>query len=266
MAAVLWRCGKCKVIVSSVLVNRLLQQFLNPGPVTMAIMAANTLLFAMALALSTRTLDFYLEPDLEANILLGAKWPYGLLSGQYWRLLTAGFLHAGIIHFAVNSLTLLDMGSWMEDLFGRWRFTAIYIFSTMAGFWLSAWKSPSTSVGASAALFGLIGAVVAAGLRDRGHFGQWVRTIFIKYMFMSMGLNIVLAWNWMDRMDNWAHLGGFLGGALSALVLGVAPREAHPEAKAESPFTLARVISIAVYPLLLWAYWEAFVFFRAFRL
>src|SRR3974377_764740 len=85
--------------------------------------------------------------------------------GQWWRLVTAGFLHGNLMHILMNSWVLFDLGAQVEEIYGASRMWVIYLLSSCAGFLASAWWNPGISVGASAGLCGLIGAMIALGVR-----------------------------------------------------------------------------------------------------
>jgi rhomboid protease GluP len=89
------------------------------------------------------------------------------MQGEVWRLLMACFLHIGVWHLAVNSYGLFILGPWMEEIFGRRRTWILYLVSGIMGFAASAFLSRSLSAGASGCLFGLMGAGLAFGYRER---------------------------------------------------------------------------------------------------
>jgi len=103
----------------------------------------------------------------------GAKYREAMvLDGQWWRLVTAGFLHGGLLHIAMNSWVLFDLGAQVEESYGSSRFLVFYFVSTVFGFLASFWFSNSLSVGASAGLMGLIGAMIALGVRGESRTGR----------------------------------------------------------------------------------------------
>jgi rhomboid protease GluP len=150
--------------------------------------------------------------------LFGAKYGPLMAAGQWWRLITAGFLHGGLLHIGMNLWVLFDLGTQVEEAFGTRRYLAIYVFSTITGFWASTWWSPgATSVGASAPLFGCIGAMIAFGTMMRAsamgsaiksHYTRWAVYGFIMGLLPGM------------RIDNAAHLGGLAGGFVVAYIAG----------------------------------------------
>ena len=95
----------------------------------------------------------------------GAKFGAAIAAGQWWRLVTAGFLHGGLLHILMNSWVLFDLAPQVEEIYGASRMWVIYFVSSVGGFYLSnLWNPRALSVGASAALCGLIGAMIALGV------------------------------------------------------------------------------------------------------
>jgi rhomboid protease GluP len=156
--------------------------------------------------------------DISGRVLevLGAKWGPDIWSGhEYWRLVTAGFLHGSVLHIAFNSWALFVLGAQVEEFFGTPRFLVIYFTSTVTGFYLSARMSPGLSIGASAGIMGLIGAIVAFGHAMNSPVGRHIRNQALGWL----GFNLL--WGFMgSQIDNYAHIGGFLGGLAVAYVAG----------------------------------------------
>lgn len=156
-----------------------------------------------------------------------AFWP-GLLgtwrpnyAAQPWAMfLTYGFLHGGLAHFAVNMVTLWSLGVWVIERVGAGRFAVIYALSLLGGAAAFALLAADLRpmVGASGALFGLAGAVLAWETRDRfeGAVSLWP---VVRAVGLLAGLNLVLWWA-MDGLLAWqTHLGGFVAGWASALAV-----------------------------------------------
>src|SRR5207249_7151851 len=129
---------------------------------TILILLINISLF-IATSLVARTMGE--GPTIDA---FGAKWgPRIFQEHEWWRLVTAGFLHGGILHIAMNSWVLYDLGAQVEQVYGTSRMIVFYFVSTVCGFFLSTLWNPGISVGSSAGIFGLIGAMIALGVRHR---------------------------------------------------------------------------------------------------
>jgi rhomboid protease GluP len=106
----------------------------------------------------------YLNPQAGLT-RFGASLPAPYMQGQWWRLITAGFLHGGVFHILMNSWVLFDLGAEVEQLYGTSRLIVFYFVSTITGFWTSSHLGLHSSVGSSAGIFGLIGAMLAFGVR-----------------------------------------------------------------------------------------------------
>ena len=154
--------------------------------------------------------------DSQTLFLFGAKYSPAIFAGQWWRLVTAGFLHAGVIHILMNSWVLYDLGATTEQFFGTYRMLVIYFVSTVTGFLASALWSMSLSIGASAALMGLVGAMIAFGMQDRTGMGSAIKTMAIRWAIYMLLFGLILR----GIVDNWAHIGGLAGGFVTAYIAG----------------------------------------------
>ena len=145
---------------------------------------------------------------LQEGALLGPA----VADGQYWRLLSAGFLHGGFFHLLFNMFSLYILGSMLEPAIGRLRFALIYFVSLLAGSFGALLVEPNSfTVGASGAIFGLMAAAVIV-MRNRGispmesGLGLWI------------GLNLLLTFT-IPNISIGGHIGGLIGGGLAALLL-----------------------------------------------
>ncbi|MBP3799592.1 MAG: rhomboid family intramembrane serine protease, partial [Bacilli bacterium] len=138
-------------------------------------------------------------------------------SGEYYRLLTGTFLHANIIHLFCNMYALYILGTQLESFVGKIKFLIIYIFSALTGSLLSLiFLNNGISIGASGAIFGLTGALIYFGLHYRVYLGSVVKTNLIPIIVLNLLLGFM-----MKGIDNWAHIGGLIGGILCNMALGV---------------------------------------------
>jgi rhomboid protease GluP len=155
--------------------------------------------------------------DIDGRTLFnfGAKLSQAVFAGQWWRLITAGFLHGGLLHIMMNSWALFDLGAQVEEIYGTSRLIVFYFVATFFGFFASTLWSPSLSVGSSAGLFGLIGAMIALGVKHRSALGEAIRAMYVRWAMYGLlfGLLPGLA------IDNAAHLGGLAAGFGIAYVL-----------------------------------------------
>jgi rhomboid protease GluP len=147
----------------------------------------------------------------------GAKINESLAAGEAWRLVTPVFLHAGLLHIGVNMYSLWALGPAVERFFGRARFLVVYLLSGISGVLLSLAMSPNPSVGASGAIFGLLGALAAFLYLHRATFGQLGamqlrQLVFVALINLGMGLT--------PGIDNWGHVGGLVAGVALAWFLG----------------------------------------------
>ncbi len=140
----------------------------------------------------------------------GALIPALVAQGESWRLLSSVFLHSGIAHLGFNMLSLYFLGSFTEEAFGRGRFFALYVLSGVAGglayLYFGGFNQPA--VGASGAIFGLLGGVLGYAVR-RGTF-SWQNPL-IRQLLILLALNLYLGFS-IPNISNTAHLGGLAGG------------------------------------------------------
>jgi membrane associated rhomboid family serine protease len=155
----------------------------------------------------------------DPNVLVrfGAKVPWLVASGEYWRLFTAIFLHIGFLHLAFNSYALYSLGPQVESLFGRGRFLVIYFLSGLAGSVASYVMAQSVSAGASGAIFGLIGALAVYLVRHHnllGRRGQRALNNIVVVILYNLILSFIV-----PGIDALGHLGGLAGGLIVGRLL-----------------------------------------------
>lgn len=147
----------------------------------------------------------------------GAKINANIIAGEWWRLITPMFLHLNFLHIAVNSYSLFVFGPQVETLLGYRRFLTVYLVSGIAGTVLSFVMSPDPSIGASGAIFGLVGAMLIYFYRHRKLFGEMGRRRLMDILIIA-GINLAIGLT--PGIDNWGHVGGLLGGAVLCWLLG----------------------------------------------
>ena len=175
-----------------------------------------TLLAYVSLAVVTRQWEAF---DLPTLIQWGANSGELTVNGQWWRLLSAGLLHANLAHLLLNMWALWNIGRITERLFGRLRFLSVYLATlVLASLSSIAWNPSQASVGASGAIFGVLGAFLAFFLSPRTQVPRtlarqhWLSTgIFVLFNLLSGMANPVI--------DNAAHVGGLLSGFALGWVL-----------------------------------------------
>ena len=156
-----------------------------------------------------------LEAACTAN---GDNWVAGVSSGAWWQVVTSVFTHLTFIHLAVNMVSLFVIGPIIERVLGRTRYLVLYGISGLAGsasvMWLT---SPDAStVGASGALFGLMGALLLLSYKARGNFVQ---------VLVVLGANVAFTLFYVGTISWQGHFGGLAGGLVAAWLIAYAPRE-----------------------------------------
>ena len=179
-------------------------------------------------AIGTGGLMSMLSPSTTVLVLFGASGAFPVFTlGRWWTVLSAGWLHAGLLHIAMNMYWLWQMGPALSDLFGSARTVIIYTAGGVAGFALSSFAgeflpnlpllhSAGLTVGASAPLFGMIGALY--------HYGR-TGSSMARQMAVSIMIQALIFGLLVPGIDNFAHLGGFAGGYLTSAFLNPMTRE-----------------------------------------
>ena len=158
--------------------------------------------------------------DTQARLVdAGALVRNRVLEGESWRMLSATMLHGGFDHLLGNCVALYILGLAGEHALGAWRVLVIYVASGLAGSLASVLTGPGPSVGASGAICGLMGAVVLILYRYRRVYH--VRDKEIAFVLAGWAAYTIIMGAIDPRIDNWAHLGGLIGGAVVAL--GIRP-------------------------------------------
>ena len=193
------------------------------------VMGATITLYALSLLLSGSRIQGMLSPSTEVLFLLGASGAVPVFQfGRWWTVLTAGWLHAGALHILFNVLWIRQIAPGVAELYGAGRMVIIYTVAGVVGFAVSSTAGmylprlpilggAAFSVGASAPIFGLLGALVYYGRRTgSSHIGQ----AGLQYA-LFLGLFGII----FPGVDNWAHAGGFVGGLATSVVLDPLKRE-----------------------------------------
>ena len=150
--------------------------------------------------------------DTEKAILYGAYYKPFILAGEWWRLLTAGFVHTQIWHILMNMMSLVSLGFALEKYFGRLRYAVILLLSVIAGsLTVFAFEGNIITVGISGGLYGLMGAYIAIAVMN----GHLENPSFRNSLFRIVGINLLI--NFIPGIAYYAHIGGLICGA----VLGI---------------------------------------------
>lgn len=228
------------------------------------VIGASGILYALSLLASGRELQIMgggfniLAPSSRALILFGASGAYPIYAlGSWWTVLSATWLHGSLLHIVFNMMWVRNIGPATADIIGPARTVIIYVASGISGFLLSSvaaqyfppipfLQGAGLTVGASASIFGLLGALVHYGRKSgssliHGQAKQWAMIMFIYGLIMP-------------GIDNFAHAGGFLGGyAMSALF--------NPLTKERGDHMLVAVLSlVATFLAILASVWAGRVF------
>jgi rhomboid protease GluP len=181
------------------------------------------ILFVLSLVMSRQGVQVMLSPTTAILITLGASGAYPVIAlGRWWTFLTAGWLHGSVLHIFFNVLWIRQLAPEIANLYGAGRMVIIYTVAGITGFGLSTamfllplqlpfFGGANVTVGASASIFGLLGALVHYGRRTgSSHVGQ----AGLQYALIMGVMGFI-----MPGIDNSAHLGGFIGGYLSSMIL-----------------------------------------------
>src|SRR5262249_38128971 len=159
---------------------------------TVVIVLVNTGLYIATALFSQRSGGGALDLDPRTLFMFGAKEGSAIVGyGQWWRLITAGYLHGGLLHILMNMYVLFDLGAQVEETYGGARYLVMYSVANVTGFMASLYHSPVLSIGASAAIFGLIGGMIALGVRERSAYGAAVRRVYMRWAIFALVLSFL---------------------------------------------------------------------------
>lgn len=190
-------------------------QLLTPRPgyrLTPWIIYVNTAVFAAFVLITQQILWF----PPQALALYGGNFAPLTTDGQWWRLLSSVFMHGGLLHLVFNALVLANVGLLLEPLLGKAQLLVIYLLTGIAASLTSVvFSEGAVSVGASGAIFGLYGFFLA--LLFSNLFRPEVRQAFLRGTLVFIAINLVLGFT-MSMIDNAAHIGGLLSGAVLGII------------------------------------------------
>ena len=179
--------------------------------VTYILICVNILIFIITAFLSKSIYNINSYTLIE----LGAKVNVLINNGQPWRLITCTFLHGGLAHIAFNMYALKIIGSEVEYVYGKIKYIVIYLISALGGSIFSyLFNANSISVGASGAIFGLLGAMIIFGIRHKNKIGKAYIINLFKVLLINIFIGVTLS-----NIDNGAHIGGLIFGCISALAV-----------------------------------------------
>ena len=220
----------------------------------MAIIAINAAFYLFSLLLNPSALGLsanpmtFLSPSDGSLFLLGATGTLPIAYGRWWTLISAAFLHGGILHIFFNMMALRQLAPFVLDAFGAHRFAILYVWTGVAGFFVSYLAGVPFTIGASAPVCGLIGAILYYGKSRGGFYGE---AIYRQALGWVVGL--VLFGLFIPGINNWAHGGGIISGLLLAFITGY--QERRKETSIHRILGTASIVIAAA--ALLWAVIQA---------
>lgn len=227
------------------------------APVTTALLILNVIVFAAEIMGTMHAgkmggLSILWGMDVETLYRLGACYGPAIFVGHEWyRLVTAMFLHGGLIHIGFNMIVLLDIGPMVEEVYGSARYLFLYLVMGIAGYVLSA-LAGHFSVGASGAILGIIGLLIAITTKRGGTQMKELRSRLISWVVTIFALGFLVGGL---RTDNWAHFGGLAAGFLLGKVFADRlPEPGRERTHAYALGWLAGIVIIASFALMLLHY------------
>ncbi len=231
----------------------------NPGAATITLIGINAFVWLMIIATGWRSSDLiqrlalgprgacwtadergYFPGVTEAQCSAsGLDYVPGVADGAYWQLVTSMFAHVEIWHIAFNMFALYALGPQLELVLGRARFLALYLLSGLAGSTLVYWLADeySATLGASGAVFGLMGALLVVAFKVGGN---------VQSILTWVGINVVITVVGSSFISWQGHLGGFLGGLAIAAALVYAPRRNRTRLQVGALVLIAALLVLAI--------------------
>lgn len=185
--------------------------------ITYFLIAVNVIFYVVPMLLGS---DVY-QYIIDAYCIHGPS----IRAGQYYRLLTGIFLHGNIVHLLFNCYALYVLGGQIESFFGKFKYIIIYLFSGLTGSLLSITLSGNVgSIGASGAIFGLMGALLYFGYHYRVYLGNVIKSQIVPLILLNLAIGFI-----SSGIDNWGHIGGLIGGIVITMALGVKEKSSNFE-------------------------------------
>jgi rhomboid protease GluP len=186
-------------------------------PATTALLAINLAVFVGMVLTGGSIFDF----NGQTLIRWGGNFGPLTLTGDYWRLVAAGFVHGGLLHIAFNMWCLYSLGQLAERLFGSWITFAVYMLTGVGGALLSVgWNPMRLEVGASGAIFGIAGAILSGIKFGNVSVSSWQKRQIFSSLIFFVGVNLFIGLG--PGIDNMCHLGGLISGLIFGVPLATA--------------------------------------------
>lgn len=177
--------------------------------ITYGLIGVNILMYIITAFLSQNIFD----SDTNVLIKLGAKYNELISKGEYYRFITSMFLHGGLLHVALNMYSLYSIGPLVEKVYGKVRYLSIYFISGITASIFSYIFSDSVSIGASGAIFGLLGTTLVFAIKMKNNLGK----NFLRSVASVIAINLFIGFS-LPNIDNYAHLGGLIGGIIVTIL------------------------------------------------
>ncbi len=192
----------------------------NKYRITYSIIILNLIVYIFSSFFSQDIIDMDIQTLVDMGALYG---PFTVLKGEWWRLFTAMFLHAGMTHLLMNMFSLYLIGRGAEMYFDTKSYLSIYLFSGLLGGLASLYMHPvSVGIGASGAIFGVFGALAGFFLAHREKIQAHTKA-FMKDFAIIIGINLVIGFS-IPSVDVSAHVGGLLVGFIGGFILSKNPK------------------------------------------
>lgn len=203
--------------------------------VTVSLIVINLLLFLLMFGVNNCMID--------GNILIefGGLFKPLVLNGEYFRIFSSMFLHASILHVLINMYSLYIIGSQLESVLGKLKFFIIYIISGLCGSLMSLIFDNGICVGASSAIFGLLGSMLYFGYYYRVFLGNVLRRQIIPLIILNLGLGLLF-----NGVSSASYIGGFIGGLFATMLVGLKYKSGKSE-RINGLITLIIYISFLCY-------------------
>lgn len=183
--------------------------------ITYILIGINVLVYLVCLAASLMGHDFYTSLALNGDLVKG---------GEVYRLITSAFLHQQFFHILMNMYALYIIGGQVENFLGKGKYLIVYLLSAITGSLLSCILNEGWALGASGAIFGLMGALLYFGLHYRLYLRDALKSQIIPVIILNLAIGFIL-----PGIDVYAHIGGLVGGIFACMAVGINSKESNSD-------------------------------------
>lgn len=183
--------------------------------ITYILIGINVLVYLVCLAASLMGHDFYTSLALNGDLVKG---------GEVYRLITSAFLHQQFFHILMNMYALYIIGGQVENFLGKGKYLIVYLLSAITGSLLSCILNEGWALGASGAIFGLMGALLYFGLHYRLYLRDALKSQIIPVIVLNLAIGFIL-----PGIDVYAHIGGLVGGIFACMAVGINSKESNSD-------------------------------------